>query len=232
MPKLIIGNKRYSSWSIRPWFFLKQASVAFEEIVIPLYQPESASKIKAWIDSARVPLLVLDDGTRVWDSLAIGEAIAEKWPESGAWPTDFRLRAMARSACAEMHSGFSEVRRVLTHNVMRRYAPEAWRKVAASVEVERAVEAEVERLHAVLIALLTASGGPFLGGARFGYVDAFFVPIVSRFATYAISSPDSVAAYCARIEALPTYADWRNEAAAEPWRIAHYEYAIADRDTV
>ena len=229
MPQLIIGNKRYSSWSIRPWFFLKHAEIAFEEVVIPLFQPETKAKVSAWSESARLPVLVLDDGTRVWDSLAIGETIAEQWPDSGAWPSRFRLRAIARSACAEMHSGFAEVRRVLTHNVMRRYAKDAWRKVAAHADAERAIEDEVSRLHALMMMLLETSGGPFLGGPRFGYVDAFFVPIVSRFATYAIASPDGVTAYRERIESLPTYALWRSEAAAEPWRIVHYELDIGDR---
>jgi glutathione S-transferase len=224
MTTLVMGNKNYSSWSIRPWFFLCHAQIAFEERVLPLDEPGFLAEVVRWSPSMRVPVLVLDDGHGVWDSLAIGETIAEVWPDAGVWPSDARLRRLARSACAEMHSGFSELRRVLTCNARRRYPEAFWRAVTGSKEAEAQVKADIDRLHALWRMLLEASGGPFLAGSKVSFVDSFFVPVVSRFATYAVESPDDLAGYRARIEALPAYVRWMDQARAEPWTIAKYEY--------
>jgi glutathione S-transferase len=167
-------------------------------------------------------LWILDDGEAVWDSLAIGEAIAEQWPEAGTWPEAARLRRMARSACAEMHSGFPDMRRVLTCNARRRYDPGLWRRVAG--DGAAAVEADLARVHALWASLLDASGGPYLAGPKPTYVDAFFAPVVSRFVTYRVASPDDLVAYRDAVEALPAWGRWMIEAAKEPEVIEKYEY--------
>lgn len=225
MLTLYMGNKAYSSWSIRPWFFLVQAGVPFEDRVLFMEQPDFAERVAAISPSRRVPVLDVGDGGRVWDSLAIGETLAELHPEAGVWPADARHRRLARAACAEMHSSFGEMRRVLTCNVRRVYPVDLWRRHAGSAAAESAVLADVTRLHELWGTLLATTGGPFLGGERFGYVDAFFAPVVSRLRTYAIESPADAAAYRARVEALPAWQRWLAEAHAEPNVIAKYEYA-------
>lgn len=227
MITLVMGNKNYSSWSVRPWFFIREKALPIEDQVVNL-DDLATSEIVARSPSRRVPVLLLDGGDVVWDSLAIGEALAELYPDSGVWPTDPAARRRARSASAEMHSGFAELRRVLTCNQRAAYAPEAWRQMAGGADAEKAVEADIARVHALWRELLAASGGPFLCGA-FGYVDAFFVPVVSRFATYAIASDEVCAGYRARVEALGAYARWREEARQEKWSITKYEYPIARR---
>jgi glutathione S-transferase len=231
MPILYMGNKNYSSWSIRPWFFMRQAGIDFECRVLPMNLPSFAEDVARISPSRRVPVLDLGAGHAgerdvVWDSLAIGETLAELYPDSGVWPADAPDRRLARAACAEMHAGFGELRRVLTCNARRVYPADAWRRYAGDVAAQAAVLADVARVHELWDQLLTASSGPFLGGPTFGYVDAFFVPVVSRFRTYAMPSPRaSGAAYRARIEALPTWAEWMREAEAEPHTIDKYEYA-------
>jgi glutathione S-transferase len=228
MALLLMGNKNYSSWSIRPWFFIRHAGLPIEDQVVPLDELATSAEIAKYSPSKRVPVLVLPEGDAVWDSLAIGEYLAETHSDAGVWPVDPSARRRARSACAEMHSSFSEMRRVLTCNLRAAYKADAWRKVAGGPEAEKAVEADVARVHELWKSLLDASGGPFLCGA-FGYVDAFFVPVVSRFATYAIESPADLAAYRRRIEELPTWARWNEEARAERWVIEKYEYPISKR---
>jgi glutathione S-transferase len=223
MPTLVMANKNYSSWSVRPWFFLRAAGILFEEKVVGLGTPGFADTIPKLSPSGRVPALVLDDGEVVYDSLAIGEHLAEAYPDKGIWPSDARARRRARAACAEMHAGFADMRHVLTCNLRRRYAPDVWRRVAATPERIAAVEADIARMHALWTSLLDASGGPFLCGS-FGFVDAYFVPVVSRFATYGVESSGAASSYRAAIEALPTYRQWLAEAEAEPLTIAKYEY--------
>lgn len=222
---LVVGNRNYSSWSIRPWFFLVEAGIPFELETLALDEPDFAPRVSARSPSKRVPALVLAEGDVVWDSLAMGEYFAEAFPEAGVWPSDPRHRRLTRSAAAEMHSGFSEMRRVLTCNQRKRYAPEGWKTVAGGDEAVNAVLADVTRVHELWDTLLQASGGPFLGGG-FGFVDAYFAPVVSRFATYGIPSPPESAAYRAQLEALPAWKRWSDEARGEPFVIAKYEYAI------
>ncbi len=226
-----MGNKNYSSWSIRPWFFLRHTKpmvggAAVREVVIPLDAPETIAGIRAVSKTGRVPVLELDGGELVTDSLSIGEALHELCPEAGVWPQDAKVRRRARSACAEMHSSFAPMRGVLVCNKRARYAPSEWKKVAADEASIRAVEADITRVEELFRDLLQASGGPFLCGS-FGYVDAYFAPVVSRLATYAITPRnDDAAAYRARMEALETYGQWEREALAEPWSIEKSEYAI------
>lgn len=221
VPTLLMGNKNYSSWSVRPWFWLRHAGVPFTERVVPMGTPAFTAAVKA-SPTGRVPVLILDDGEVVWDSLAIGEAIAELWPEAGTWPEPPRLRRMGRSACAEMHSSFLDLRRVLTCNARRRYDPGLWRRIAG--DSAPAVEADVRRVHALWASLLDASGGPYLVGAKPTYVDAFFAPVVSRFVTYGVTSPDDLVAYRDAVEALPAWGRWLSDAAREPDVIEKYEY--------
>jgi glutathione S-transferase len=224
MPILHMGNKNYSSWSIRPWFFLTEAAIPFEARVLYMDEASFGADVAKVSPSRRVPALELEDGDIVWDTLAIGETLAELHPEAGVWPSDPHARRRARSACAEMHSSFGEMRRVLTCNARRRYPAEAWRKFAGGADGEAGVVADLARLHELWTTLLETNGGPFLGGARFGWVDAFFAPVVSRLKTYAIESPASAAAYRARIEALGAWKRWMSEAEAETHVIAKYEY--------
>lgn len=226
MPTLVMANKNYSSWSVRPWFFLRASGILFEEKVVGLGQSTTALDIAKWSPSGRLPAFILDDGETIWDSLAIGEYLAEANPDKGVWPSDARARRRARSACAEMHAGFSEMRRVLNCNVRRRYAPATWRKAAGSADAIAGVEADIARMHRLWIELLQVSGGPFLCG-KLGFVDAYFVPVVSRLATYGIESDDAALTYRNTVEALPTYQTWLAEARAEPFTIAHYEYEDA-----
>ncbi len=224
MTTLVMGNINYSSWSIRPWFFLTHAKIPFQARVLPMNLASFAADVAAASPSKRVPVLVLDDGSQVWDTIAIGETIAEEWPEAGVWPKDAKLRRLARSACAEMHSSFGEMRRVLTCNARTRYAPARWREVAGTPEAVAGVESDIDRMHALWSSLLEASGGPFLAGERATWVDAFFAPVVSRLLTYSVSSPAPLAAYRARVEALPAWQAWMDAAAAEPHTIDKYEY--------
>jgi glutathione S-transferase len=223
MPTLVMANKNYSSWSVRPWFFLRAVGILFEEKVVGLGTPGFAQTVAKVSPSGRLPALVLDDGETIYDSLAIGEHLAEQYPEQGVWPADAKARRRARSAAAEMHSGFGDMRHVLTCNARRKYSPSVWRKVASADDRVAAVEADIARMHALWSELLDASGGPFLCGS-FSFVDAYFVPVVSRFATYGIESTGAGSSYRSAIEALPTYRQWLDEARAESLTIPKYEY--------
>lgn len=223
MPTLVMANKNYSSWSVRPWFFLRAVGILFEETVVGLGTPGFAQTVAKVSPSGRLPVFVLDDGEAIYDSLAIGEHLAERYPDKGVWPADGKARRRARSAAAEMHAGFADMRHVLTCNARRRYSPAVWRKVAATTDRVAAVEGDIARVHALWTELCEASGGPFLCGS-FGFVDAYFVPVVSRFATYGIESSGVALSYRNAIEALPTYQQWLDEARAEPLKIAKYEY--------
>lgn len=226
--RLTLGNKNYSSWSVRPYFFVRQAGIPCQERVMPLDEPGFGDAVAKASPSARVPFLELDDGTVVWDSLAIGLTLGELFPESRAFPEAPRLRRLAWSACAEMHAGFADMRRVLTCNERRRYAKDQWRRVAGGPEIEGLVLADVRRIETLFATLLNVSGGPFLCG-DFGYVDAYFVPVISRFRTYDIDITSTTEAYAGQLEALPTHAAWRAEAAAEPNVIEKYEYPLERR---
>lgn len=230
MTLLIMGSKNYSSWSVRPWIFAVQANLPIDVKVVDLDAPDTAARIAEWSPSGRVPALVLDGTPRevVWDSLAIGEHFAEAYPEAGVWPEDAKARRRARSACAEMHSSFGEMRRVLTCNQRARYQPNEWKKVAGSAEVIAFVEADLARVQTLWKDLLAASGGPFLCGA-FSYVDAFFAPVVSRLVTYAIESGPEVSVYRTLMESTRGYQHWMDEAARERHAIAKYDYPTLAR---
>ncbi len=212
-PLLVIGNKRYSSWSLRPWLLLAHHGIAFDEIVLPLDTPEFASRIGTLSPSRRVPALHHGELT-VWDSLAIVEYANETWLDGAGWPVDRRQRALARAYSAEMHAGFAALRSECPMNVCRRLPTPLPLSAAAAADVARAL--------ALWRQALDRSGGPFLFGA-FGIVDAFFAPLTTRLSTYAIAVPASAQAYIDAVQTLPAFRRWVDDAAREPWRIDEYE---------
>jgi len=204
--QLYIGNKNYSSWSLRAWLLLHQSAIAFEERQLRLdWNADSPFKktLLAIAPSGRVPLLVDDDGFAVWDSLAIAETVAELHPEKRLWPVDRRQRARARSLCAEMHSGFAALRDRCPMNI-EASLPEVGRRVATEWPD---VAADLRRIDAMWSEQLEASRGPFLFG-EFGIVDAYYAPVCSRVRTYALPLGAAALAYVERIHALPAMREW------------------------
>lgn len=211
--KLYIGNKNYSSWSMRPWVLLTQAGIAFEEVMVRFdaFTPESQFKaaLRPLSPTGKVPVLVEGD-LAVWDTLAISEYLAEQFPDKHLWPQDKAARARARSMCAEMHSGFAALRSACPMNIEASLADTGaliWRDNAG-------VRADVARLVAMWQQCLQVSGGPMLFG-NFSVADAYFAPICSRFITYALPLPDDVAAYVQRVCALHGVKAWMDGARAE-----------------
>ncbi len=210
--RLYIGNKNYSSWSLRPWLLMKQLGIAFTEKPLRLDWAEGSPfkrTLLAIAPTGRVPLLV-DDSFAVWDSLAIAEYLAERFPDKGVWPDDTRQRARARSLCAEMHSGFAALRERCPMNI-EASLPEIG---AQAVREWPAVIADARRIDEMWSEQLAASGGPFLFGA-FGAVDAFYAPVCARIATYGLAVGASSRAYVERVHALPSMREWCEAARAE-----------------
>ncbi len=215
--KLYIGNKNYSSWSMRPWVLMRQAGIAFDEVKVRIDSFEPGSPFKDTLaqvsPAGRVPVLV-DDGFAVWDSLAIAETLAERFPGKHLWPRDARPRARARSVCAEMHSGFTALRSHCPMNIEARL-PEVgerlWRE-------QPAVRADVARLVAMWSELLALHAKDSRAGLLFGdfsIADAFFAPVCMRLRTYALPVPPEVAAYVERVCRLPGVRAWIDDALAE-----------------
>ena len=212
---LVIGNKNYSSWSFRPWLAMKVAGIAFEETVISLDAPDFKSRLKALSGGAgKVPVLV-DGDARVWESLAILEYLAEKFPAAALWPRDPPARAHARAIASEMHAGFLPLRRQLPMNVRRPVMPRPLEPDAA---------ADVARIDAIWneCPARFGAGGPFLYGA-FGAADAMYAPVVWRFHTYAVEVSPAARAYMGALMALPAWAEWREAASREPWVLPQNE---------
>jgi glutathione S-transferase len=210
--QLYIGNKNYSSWSLRPWLLMKQLDIAFDERLIRLDWSEGSpfkTTLLAIAPTGRVPLLV-DDGFAVWDSLAIAEYLAERFPGHRVWPADRLQRARARSLCAEMHSGFGALRERCPMNI-EASLPEVGARAAREWPE---VIADVRRIDEMWSEQLAASGGPFLFGA-FGAVDAFYAPVCARVATYDLPVGASSRAYIDRLLALPSMREWCEAARAE-----------------
>jgi len=212
--KLVLGNKNYSSWSLRPWVLLKHLAVPFEERVIPLDQPTTAEEIRKYSPSGRLPLLI-DGGTTVWDSLGICEYLNELFLDRKLWPADSKARATARSISAEMHSGFTAVRQNL---------PMKFRESFPNTRLQPEVKAEVDRILEIWndCRRRFGAGGPFLFGA-FTIADAMYAPVVSRFKTYAVPLEGSAADYAETIWKLPQMQEWLADARAETYRMARYE---------
>ena len=210
---LYIGNKNYSSWSMRPWVMLRQSGIDFEEVMVRFDSFSGDSKFKqrlgAISPAGRVPVLV-DDGFVVWDTLAIAEYVAEKFPEKTLWPQGPQARARARSLCAEMHSGFGALRSACGMNIEADLAEVGkiiWRD-------KPAVRADVARIVEMWSELLTGHGGPMLFG-EFSIADAYFAPVCMRLRTFALPVPDQISAYVERVGALPGVKAWMDGALAE-----------------
>ncbi len=211
---LVVGNKNYSSWSLRAYLALAHTGAPFEEVVVPLDQPGTAEAIRHWSPSGRVPAL-RDGETLVWDSLAVCEYLAERFPEAKLWPADAATRALARSIVAEMHSGFAALRENMTMNI-RRSLP----GVGRTPEVER----DIARITALWRGVREKHGasGAFLFD-HFTIADAFYAPVVTRFTTYAVEVDAVSAAYMQAVWALPAMQKWAEAARAEPFSIGKYE---------
>lgn len=212
--KLVIGSKNYSSWSMRPWVAMTAFGIPFEEVRIELGRPETSSLIARHSSAGRVPVLVSGE-TTVWDSLSICEYLAEQFPDKGLWPNEVTARAMARSICAEMHSGFTGLRSAMWMNIRASF-PGKGRTPVAQADIARIAEIWEDCL---------ARSGPhhFLFG-DFSIADAYFAPVVMRFRTYGVWLPPALQAYVDRVAAHPAVAQWVNEARKETDRIEKYDF--------
>lgn len=213
MLKLYIGNKNYSSWSMRPWVLLTQAGIPFEEVMVRFDSFDANSKFKNTMASVsptgKVPALV-DGDLKIWDTLAIAEYAAEQFPDKHLWPKDKAARAIARSVCAEMHAGFTGLRSHCAMNI-EASLPEIGQLVWRD---QPAVRADVQRIVDLWGGLLEKHGGPMLFG-EFSTADAYFAPVCMRFNTYQLPLPANIAAYVARVTALPSVQTWIQEALLE-----------------
>jgi glutathione S-transferase len=215
--KLIIGNKNYSSWSMRPWLALRANQIAFEEIFIPLYTGDTDKKrILGFTQSGKVPAL-LDGDVTVWDSLAIIEYAAERFPQTRLWPEDRASRAHARSISAEMHSGFAALRNECGMNLHR---------PVGAVTLSADARADIARIQQIWVECRERYGksGPFLFGA-FGGADAMFAPVVHRFRTYAIEVAPEARRYMDTMMSLPAFQEWTRAGLAETLVIEKFETA-------
>jgi glutathione S-transferase len=205
-PLLVVGNKNYSSWSLRAWLAMKVLGMPFRELRIPLYGPQSKGEILKHSPAGKVPCLV-DGGVTVWDSLAILEYLAEREPR--LWPADAGLRARARSISAEMHSGFAHLRQHMSMNIRRRL-PGRGRTPEVLAEIAR------------IVAIWSECRGPFLFG-DFGAADAMYAPVVLRFRTYEVELPPACRAYADAVLALPALQEWMGDAERETESLAQFE---------
>jgi glutathione S-transferase len=214
MLELIVGNKNYSSWSFRPWLAMKVAGIAFRETVISLEAADFKSRVLAISGAGKVPVLI-DGDTRVWETLAILEYLAEKFPDAALWPRDPIARAHARAVASEMHAGFAPLRRQFPMNM--------WRPVTPRV-LEADAKIDVARIEAIWSQCRARFGGDgdFLYGA-FGAADAMYAPVVSRFHTYAIEVGVVARNYMHAVMGIPAWKEWREAALREPWLLPHNE---------
>ena len=213
--KLVIGNKNYSSWSLRPWLALRANDISFEEVFVSLYSGEAdKQRILDFSRSGKVPILV-DGEVAVWDSLAIIEYIAERFPEKRLWPEHPTHRAHARSVSAEMHSGFAALRNECGMNLHR---------PVRAIELSADARANIARVEEIWRECRERyrQSGPFLFGA-FGAADAMFAPVVHRFRTYAVSVTEETQRYMDTMIALPAFAEWTRAALAETIIIEKFE---------
>ena len=209
---LVIGNKAYSSWSLRPWLLMKHAGIAFDEVRIPLYQDGHVAKIRGYSAAGKVPVLI-DGGITVWESLAICEYVAERHPGKQLWPDDPGVRAYGRAISTEMHAGFAALRGNMGMNV---------RRVMPAVAIPPEVAADIARVEAIWSESLRRYGGPFLLGT-FSIADVMFAPVATRFKTYAVALSASAQSYADRLLALPAMKEWYAVAAAETEVLPQFE---------
>ena len=208
MMKLVTGSNNYSSWTMRCWLVMRYFNIPFDEVKIALDQPETVASIARYSPSGRIPCLVLDDQV-IWDSMSICEYLAEQFPEKRLWPLDAKKRAHARSICAEMHAEFVPMRSALHLDICARRA-----KVGLEALHDPLIRRDVRRVEQILQQCLARYSGPFLFG-EFSIADAYFIPMVLRFRTYALPvSSNEVAEYMAQVENLKSTLEWI--AAAKP----------------
>ena len=212
--KLIIANKAYSSWSLRPWILMTHFNIPFEEVVIPLDQHDTREKLLAYSPSGKAPALI-DGDAAMWESLAILEYLAEKYPKRPIWPETRPARAMARALAAEMHAGFQS---------LRLHLPTNFRRPVRARELTEEAARDLARIEAAWSSTRRrfGRGGPFLFGP-FCAADAMFAPVVNRLHTYAVPVTPQTRTYMDAIMALPAWQQWTREAAAEPWHVERYE---------
>ena len=205
---LVIGNKNYSSWSMRPWIGMKAAGIPFDETVISLNAPDFKARLAEISGTGKVPVLI-DGDTHVWESLAILEYVAEKFPDGGVWPADAAARAHARAIANEMHAGFLPLRRLMPMNM--------WRPVERRHLTSEAA-ANVKRIDAMWSDCRArfGRGGLFLFG-KFSAADAMYAPVVSRFQTYGVEVSAPARAYMDAVMALPAWKEWATAALEEEW---------------
>lgn len=208
--ELVIGTKKWSTWSLRPWLVLKRLGVPFTETLVALRQAEATAAALAQSSPSALAPALKDGDLVIWDSLAICEYLAEKYPDAGLWPADAALRALGRAATAEMHSGFT---------ALRSECPMALDETPRTVELSEATRKNVRRITALWNDLLIRSGGPFLLG-DWSIADAFYTPVATRFRTYGIAlsaygDAGAAQAYCDRLLQTPEYLAWERGALAE-----------------
>ena len=210
---LVVGNQNYSSWSLRPYLALKHVGAPFELVVVPLRHGDTSERIKRQSPSGRVPALRHGDLV-VWDSLAICEYLAERFPSAGLWPADSAARAVARSISAEMHSGFTALRNTLPMNIRAERRKEIPEDVAADIARIREIWRDTRQRF--------GEGGRFLFGA-FTIADAMYAPVVTRFRTYGVTLEGEEVAYAQAVWDLPALREWADAARKEEWVISAYE---------
>jgi glutathione S-transferase len=217
---LVIGNKNYSSWSLRGWLTAKISGIDFDEIVVPLDRPEAQAAIRKHSPSGRVPVL-LHDGFAVWESLAIAEYLNDLRPAAGLWPASDKARAVARAISAEMHAGFAELRTRMPMNIRASYPGKG---------MTPEVRADIERITGLWrdcrqrFAGAASKDDGFLFGT-ISAADAMYAPVVTRFRTYGVKLDTDADAYCKVVVAHPAMKEWISASKSEPWSIAQYEYA-------
>jgi glutathione S-transferase len=213
--KLLIGDKNYSSWSMRPWLLLKHFGIPFEEMLIHLGEPGTTAAIAAHAPQGpgKVPCLIDEAGQATWDSLAIAETLAERFPQHALWPRDAAARAHARSVSAEMHSGFGELRSNM------------WMNIRASFAGKNATPgalADIARIETIWRDCLDAHGGPFLFG-EFSIADAMYAPVAMRFNTWRPTLSATSSAYVERLTALPAVQAWIDAARSDTYAIPYQD---------
>ena len=205
-PTLVIANRNYSSWSMRPWVLLRELGIEFDEVQLKFESDAWRREIARWSPTGLVPVLMLD-GEPIWDSLAIVEVVAERFPGARVWPRDARARAHARTICAEMHAGFRALRAAMPMNIRGSHPGKG-----VTPESRR----DIDRILAIWTGCRErhGSGGELLFGS-FTAADAYFAPVVMRFATYAVELPPVARAYADAVQALPAVREWCEAACAE-----------------
>lgn len=205
--KLIIANKKYSSWSLRPWIALKAKNIPFQEELSQFDLSTMHAHFWEFSPTKKVPVIVAD-GVTIWDSLAILEYVAEIYPEKHLWPEDRLVRAHARSIANEMHSGFPDLRNECPMNMAR---------PPSAIELSEGAKTDIKRVDAIWTDCLETYGGPFLFGENYTIADAMFAPVVNRIDVYGILKSPAMADYCETVKAMPEWQDWDKDGKAEPW---------------